>query len=213
MGRMLMPRPMNPATPQSDPDAPQPLEYARPGNWRSRRPHWFLWCLLAVLVFLLLSILLPTGYVSPHRANQIKSASNLLQIGQAISLYTIAHKGEYPDSFRTIFLNEDVVSEVFVSPERFETPASGPWPAITDQVIPGGHLSYIYLGRGLSGNTVKPNTIVAYEMIPHAGGGTNVLFGDGHVEWVGPVTIGKIGSRANSGQFPVTLPADGTWGK
>jgi prepilin-type processing-associated H-X9-DG protein len=169
--------------------------------------------LLAVLVFLLVSILLPTGYVSPYRANQIKSASNLRQIGQAILLYTNSHMGEYPDSFRTIFLNEDVVSEVFVSPERFETPATGPWPAITDQLTPGSDLSYIYLGRGLSVNTVTPNTIAAYEMIPHAGGGTNVLFGDGHVEWVGPATIGKIGSQANSGQFPVTIPADGTWGQ
>jgi prepilin-type processing-associated H-X9-DG protein len=142
------------------------------------------------------------------------SASNLRCIGQAILLYTNDHRGEYPDSFQTILLNEDVTSAVFVSPARSETPAKGPTTqAIANQMAAGGHLSYIYLGRGLSGNTVKPNTIVAYEMIPHAGGGTNVLFGDGHVEWVGPVTIGKIGSRAAVGQFPVTLPADGTWGQ
>ena len=127
-----------------------------------------------------------TGY-------RLGSASNLLQIGHAIVLYTKDHQGEYPDTFQTILLTQDLPGILFVSLMRSETPANGPTPqAIANQMAAGGHVSYIYLGRGLSVNTVTPNTILAYEMIPHAGGGTNVLFGDGHVEWVGPVTTAKV---------------------
>ena len=212
-----MPRPMNSATPQSDPDPPQPLDYASPQVQRTRRPHWVLLWSLLVLIFtwLIWSVSSLTSCSGARTtANRVKSASNLRQIGQAILLYTNDHQGEYPDSFQTIFLNEDVTSWVFVSPSRAETPAIGSTTQATaGQMGAGGHLSYVYLGRGLSANTVSPNTIVAYEMIPSPGGGTNVLFGDGHVEWVGPATAAKIVSRAGTGQFPVTLPTDGTWGQ
>ena len=91
-----------------------------------------------------------------------ESASNFRQIGQAILLYTNDHHGEYPDTFQTFLLNEDVTSPVFVSPSRSETPATGPtWQAAASQMVTPGHVSYIYLGRGLSVNTVTPNTIVA----------------------------------------------------
>jgi len=207
---------MNSSTPQSDPNASQPLDYASPANQRNGRPRRFLWPSLAFAIFGLICLYLRLTW--PHGPRPVYSRSisqgNLRQIGQAILLYTNDHQGEYPDSFQTTLLNEDITSDVFVSPLRSETPANGPTTqAIADQMGAGGHVSYIYLGRGLSVNTVTPNAIVAYEMIPNAGGGTNVLFGDGHVEWVGPVTIGKIGSRAASGRFPVTMPADGTWGQ
>jgi prepilin-type processing-associated H-X9-DG protein len=209
---------MNSSTPESDRDAPQPLDYASPVNQRKGRPRRFLWPSLAFAIFGLICLFLfltwphfegprPVG----HRA---MSASNLRQIGQAILLYTNNHQGEYPDSFQTILLNEDITSDVFVSPLRSETPANGPTTQATaDQMGAGGHVSYIYLGGRLSVHAVTPNTIVAYEMIPNAGGGTNVLFGDGHVEFVGPATAAKIVSRAASGQFPVAIPADGTWGQ
>ncbi len=48
------------------------------------------------------------------------------------------------------------------------------------------HLSYVYLGNGLTSATVNNDTLVAYELPEnHQGDGMNLLFGDGHAEWFG----------------------------
>ena len=52
-----------------------------------------------------------------------------------------------------------------------------------------GHLSYIYLGKEMNTKTISPDTIVAYEPLSNHGDGSNVLFGDGHVEFVSPAAI------------------------
>jgi hypothetical protein len=148
-------------------DNPQPLNYANPRNRPAKPVNWILWIVLIPAVLLILWLLLiPSSRVPRDLARRVQSASNLRQIGQAILLYTGDHKGDYPDSFATILLDEDVTSPVFVSPRRSETPAAGPTTqAIAVQLIPGPHLSYVYLGRGLSANTATPDTIVAYELV------------------------------------------------
>jgi prepilin-type processing-associated H-X9-DG protein len=193
---------------ESGRDDPQPLDYANPLKVPMRRNHWVLWLILIVLLLLLLaSLLLSTLNPSySHTAGRVRSASNLRQIGQAILLYTNDFNGDYPDSFATILMDEDVTSGVFVSPERNETPAIGPTTqSMAVQLIPGPHLSYVYLGRGLSIKTVTPDTIVAYELV--VPDGTNVLFGDGHVEFFDAKTAAKIVAKASTGKFPVTIPS------
>ena len=169
----------------------------------------------AFLVSLGLLILVWSGFFRPHlittRAvnTRVKSATNLRQIGEAILLYSNDFQGQYPDSFRTILLNEDVTSDTFVSPSRDETPAGGATTrAVADDLDSGGHVSYVYLGEGLTTKTAMPETVVAYE-IPVAtdGGGANVLFGDGHVEFFEGSVLSKIVSRASTGVFPVTMPS------
>jgi len=163
--------------------------------------------LLLLITLLLISIFLPSLNVEPSTGPRVKSASNLRQIGQGILLYSNDHGGAYPDSFEAILLEGDFTSEVFVSPLGLDTPAAGPTPqAIADQLDAGGHLSYVYLGRGLTTKTVTDNTIIAYEKLSIAGNGANVLFGDGHVEWDDAAYVAKIVDRAASGKFPVTMP-------
>jgi prepilin-type processing-associated H-X9-DG protein len=136
---------------------------------------------------------------------RVMSASNLRQIGQAILLYSNDHHGQYPDSFGTILLNEDITSAVFVSPTA-GTAAVGPTTqAIAAQLVPGPHLSYVYLGNGLNIATVTPDTVVAYE-IPSPTG-ANILFGDGHVEYCSPTSMNSIAQQVANGKFPTTLPA------
>jgi prepilin-type processing-associated H-X9-DG protein len=186
---------------------PQPLDYANPRNRPASKYGWILLFILLPAVLLLVASLLLPSLNSPHPTSpRVMSASNLRQIGQGILLYTLDHNGDYPDSFGTILLNEDVTSSVFVSPRRSETPANGPTTqAIAVQLIAGPHLSYVYLGRGLSTKTVTPNTIVAYELV--GPDGTNVLFGDGHVEFFDAAVAAKIVAKTSNGQFPVTMPA------
>jgi prepilin-type processing-associated H-X9-DG protein len=202
---------MNPATPESDRDKPQPLDYANPQNRPLKPARRFVevaFSALGFIVFLgiVATMFLPARNHEPNTSPRLQSASHLRQIGQAILLYSNDHQGEYPDSFQTILLNEDITSAVFVSPTRSETPANGPTTqAIADRLAAGGHLSYVYLGRQLAASSATPATIVAYE-IPIDGG--NVLFGDGHVEFEDAAYMSKVISRAAIGQFPVTMPTN-----
>lgn len=106
-------------------------------------------------------------------------------------------------------LNEDVGSDVFVSPSSSDTPAQGPTKqAIADQLSAGSHLSYVYLGNRLTTNNATPDTVVAYEKLEPDADGTNVLFSDGHVDWVDSATAAKIIAEAQAGKFPVTMPVN-----
>ena len=194
-------------------DPPPILDYSQsrrePGRLLRHLPTIAIVILLGLLLAL---ILLPIGQSPSAPAPRVKSASNLRQIGQAILLYTNDNDGAYPDSFQTILLNENITyitSAVFVSPLSSDTPAQGPTPqAIADQLAVGGHLSYVYLGRGLITKTATPKTIVACEMLLPSSNGSNVLFGDGHVEFVPASTVLKIIAKAATGIFPVTMPSN-----
>jgi prepilin-type processing-associated H-X9-DG protein len=201
---------MDPTIPESEHKGPQPLDYATPSNKPSQQTSRFAIILVLIfLLFLLVSILLSSLDRSRMNALANRQGSNLRQIGQAILLYSVDDGGEYPDSFQTLLLNEDITSEVFVSPFRAETPAVGPsTQAIASQLtVGGGHMSYIYLGKGLSMSKTTFDTIVAYDLPATPGTGTNMLFGDGHVEYIDPPTTAKILARVSAGQFPVTRPS------
>jgi prepilin-type processing-associated H-X9-DG protein len=195
---------------ESDAEEPQPLDYANPRDRPARTHDWILLFIFCPAVLLLLAAIVLPRFSRPishaWSSPRLFSQSNLRQIGQGILLYTNDHNGDYPDSFAIILLNEDVTSAEFVSPSRSETPAAGPTTqAIAAQLVPGPHLSYVYLGRGLSANTVTPDTIVAYELINPDG--TNLLFGDGHVEFFDGPETAKIMAKVSCGKFPVTMPS------
>ncbi len=195
--------------PDSEPKGSQPLNYAAPSNNPSRQTSRLMVIrVLIFLLFLLVLILLPSLESSRMHALLNRQGSNLRQIGQAILLYSVDHRDEYPDSFQTLILNEDIASAAFVSPFRSETPAVGPTTqAIASQLtVGGGHMSYVYLGKGLLMSQTTFDTIVAYDLPATPGAGTNMLFGDGLVEYIDPPTTAKILARASTGKFPVTRP-------
>jgi prepilin-type processing-associated H-X9-DG protein len=170
------------------------------------RQFWAFLISLGVLIFVLGSFFRPSfnGSCSTPR---LKSACNLRQIGEAILLYSNDFQGQYPDSFQTMLLNEDITSSVFVSPSRAETAAQGAtMREVADDLDSGGHVSYVYLGRGLSMKTATPDMVIAYEM-PDRDGGGNVLFGDLHVEYFDGSVLSKIVGRVATGEFPVTMPS------
>jgi prepilin-type processing-associated H-X9-DG protein len=132
---------------------------------------------------LVMSVLLPSrsqrGY-SPRLA----SATNLKQIGLAMYMYANEHNHLFPDSLSTVLATEDLTSEVFVSPMTNDTRANG---ATTQAVVADfakpGHCSYLYFAAGLS-DTDDPATVAACEAPRPNEPGMNVLFLDGHVEFV-----------------------------
>ena len=103
----------------SDPPRSKPvqLDYGPP---KPKRRGW-LFVAVGVAIglfvfFLIAGLMLPSITRSRPVANQVKCASNLRQIGQAILLYSQDHDGQYPDDFATLLLTEDITSEVFVCP-------------------------------------------------------------------------------------------------
>jgi prepilin-type processing-associated H-X9-DG protein len=58
----------------------------------------------------------------------------------------------------------------------------------------------------LKSATVTANTVVAYEPLSdHDKAGMNVLFGDGHVEFVSAGVAGRILGKVSAKVFPVTM--------
>ena len=109
-------------------------------------------------------------------------------------------------------MDQDLTPAVFICPNTNHTPAAlGPTTQATAANIhSGGHLSYIYLGKGFT-SSVAPNVILAYEPLSnHYGNGMNVLFGDGHVEFIhtaeATALIAELTTGHNPPRPPTTAP-------
>ena len=197
---------------------------AAPNEWRPLQPdsaspqrnssilgRAFVVFLVIAAVSLIGLVVLPSpnggrGDSSPR----VKCASNLRQIGQAILLYGNDHQGQYPDSFATILLNEDITSDIFVCPDSNDTAAVGPTTqAAAANLSTPEHCSYVYIGSNFNTATVPSNAVVAYEPLSnHANTGMNVLFGDGRVEFVNSAAAGLITAKVSARAFPVTMPTN-----
>lgn len=204
--------------PASDPRDPMPLEYGHSSAARTFRPR-----VVEVLVALALALLLlfslvivADHYVAQTTragSNRVQCASNMRQIGQAIAMYANDHGGQFPNDLETTFANEDLSPAVFVCPSTSDTPAP---PGPTTQATAAGlrqpgHCSYVYLGKGLTDQTVTPDMVLLYEpLADHEGTGMNVMFGDFHVEWMpasdAQAILNQVAARTMPVRFPTTLP-------
>ena len=192
------------------PDSPQPtpLDYAGPSSNPRRRTHPLTWVIASVVAaLLLLSILLPSRSRGRPAANRVKCGSNLRMIGQAIMLYANENQGRYPDKLGDL-MDQGITTTVFICPaSNDEAAVPGPTTqASSANVHAGGHLSYIYLGKGLTG-TQPATMVIAYEPLTnHANTGMNVLFGDGHVDFIFLPAATTLIAELNAGQNPPKTP-------
>lgn len=141
---------------------------------------------LALLV--LGGLLTPSLSASKPRADIVKCASNLRQIGWGIGLYANDNKGMLPPDLGVLVVTFDLSTEVLVCPATSDSPGTGPTTqaAARDAIARKGHCSYIYLGRGLNQNSTSPDHVLAYDnsLKNHESYGMNVLRGDGRVDWL-----------------------------
>jgi prepilin-type processing-associated H-X9-DG protein len=141
---------------------------------------------------------------TPPRA---RCASNLRQLGQAAQLFANENGGRLPNDVDE-FLTEDIVTGVFVCPATNDTPGA---PAPTTQATAAnvkarGHCSYVYVGKGWRADKATADVVLAYEPLSnHGGAGMNVLYGDGHVDWLGASEANKLLAELSAGHNPPQL--------
>ena len=177
------------------------LPQARPGR------RLLVWVVGTVVILGMLSaVLLPSLCRPRESANRAKCASNLHQIGLAILLYTQENGGQYPPSLAMLPRQEQITPGVMVCPSSNDEPSSAAdlagifaeLEAAENQRARTQALPVLCLYRQQANRCDRITyTIVAYEpMNNHQGAGTNVLFGDGHAEWVDKQEWPKVATAA-----------------
>lgn len=131
------------------------------------------------------------------------------QVGIACLMYAAANQGRFPDSLASLYTNSDLTAEVFICPSTTHRKATGTTAQAIGQRLatspppnsPGCCCSFIYVGAGLTDKS--PTTAVAlYEPISNHGDGGNVVYADGHTEWLDAKSLAKIIAALNAGQNP-----------
>lgn len=116
-------------------------------------------------------------------ANRVKCASNLRQIGQGVMLYQNDNK-KYPTTLGDLF-ETDLNAEVFLCPDSGKAiPADIARDKKKYAEWVNANSDYVYLGATMKAAD-PAERILAYEKLEnHNGEGVNILYNDGHVEWM-----------------------------
>jgi prepilin-type processing-associated H-X9-DG protein len=173
-----------------------------------------------LLILLLVVVLLPPLSRAREQANRVKCASNLRQLGQAMFIYASVNGGAFPDKLDKLL--SYIGAATFVCPSGDDDPAPGATPQIqANNLYAGGHLSYVYVGAGLSTTTgpgTSSTTVVLYEPLTNHNEGVNVLYADGSVSFLpraaAQAMIASLPPAATQGATqpatqPTTQPAAG----
>jgi prepilin-type processing-associated H-X9-DG protein len=125
-----------------------------------------------------LALGIPSLGAAEEAADREKSAANLRQVGQAILRYSNENKGKFPADLATVIKAQDITQDLLKSPFG---------PAKAGGAGTGDIVLIQYGGPNPLTARDGHDVYVAYDQAAlEQGDGTNVLFGDGHVEWVAP---------------------------
>ena len=120
-------------------------------------------------------------------------------------MYAQDYGGQFPPSFDLALVHGDLDAAAFICPASGHTPAAGPTTRAVAARLVGDpkHCSYVYTGAGLTLKTATPGHVLAYEHLRnHQRNGMNVLFGDGHVEWVESTAAERVVAELKAGHNP-----------
>jgi prepilin-type processing-associated H-X9-DG protein len=169
------------------------LDYRRPDTGKDR-PRWWhvkVWEYLAVAVIIvvLVGLLLPSRGIGHPSGLNARCRVNLWSIGRAYQAYAARH-GAAPGSFLDVTegLPQGQTARVLVCPASTAKPLASTQSsvvraALNDQTH--ANVSYVFVSNLPSDwQRWTPQIVVAFEPLSNHGNGMNVLFGDGHVEWL-----------------------------
>jgi len=116
----------------------------------------------------------------------VKCSSNMRQMGPGVLLYANDHRGKYPPDLGTLVTDADINPEVFLCPT-----ADHPQPPPDVMRDPkkaaawvNENAAYVYLGANMNGNMPAERILIYEKPENHEQQGMNLLFNDGHVEWM-----------------------------
>jgi prepilin-type processing-associated H-X9-DG protein len=111
---------------------------------------------------------LPTLATSAESVDRARSASNLRSIGQNVQLHVVDNNGTLPPDLKVLTADGRMDKQILHSPFG----------------EPGSPSDYRYLVAGVK-SPVPPDVLIAFDSAEfEKGDGANVLYGDGHVEWL-----------------------------
>lgn len=137
-------------------------------------------CALSLIIIVFFSIgifflLFYDALFPPDPPYRIICANNLKQIGMAMKMYADEHDETFPGRFAVIGRYVSEYPRLFICPTSGN--AAGTFETVDEWT------DYVYIS-GLS-ETNSPSEILMYCPIEnHGGEGGNILFLDGHVEWL-----------------------------
>lgn len=161
------------------------------------------------MLLLLVALILPTTGRPREGANRIRCASNLKQIGLCLQTYSQANGNRYPPTLDEVLVECDITSEVFCCPSGNADRAIRPTTqALLQDFHKPGHNSYVYVAGNQPDRTSTDTYVLAYEQpANHANKGMNILYGDGHVDWVAQAEAARVISELQAGFNPPRPPA------
>jgi len=157
---------------------------------------------IVILSVLGVSPIPSNGYGHRETRNRVKCSANLKQIGLAMQLYANENKGLYPPRPEDLILTQDITSDEFICPSTSDTASLCSTPQQqAANLSTGGHRSYIYLGAGKN-SSASANVVLVYELLRNHGQGMNVLFGDGHAEFISFPIAKQVQAELQAGKNP-----------
>ncbi|HEX4124610.1 MAG TPA: H-X9-DG-CTERM domain-containing protein [Tepidisphaeraceae bacterium] len=166
---------------------------------------------LAVLLVLIVMFALMSpcgGGMSRAGGNRAKSSSNMHQIGLALLMYSnVDPHGRFAPDLPALVTSQELSPDVFVDPSTNDTRAPGNTPAEwAANLMKGGYESYIYVGATLT-NDSPPDAVALYEpLAANKNAGSNVLFADGHVDFLDQPAVEQIIQMYRANIRPIYWP-------
>ena len=167
---------------------------------------------IVIVLFLAALIVLPQLGGSRDQPYRAACAGNLRAIGLAIQAYADGHGGAYPESIQQLVQRGHLYDpRLLVCRASTDTPARGSTPEqIVADLDSGGHLSYVYVGSGLTAGSDRQTIIMHEHPSNHAGRGGSVLLSDGTAHWLGGPELRALAARLATSGGPV-LFQDAMW--
>jgi len=132
---------------------------------------------------LLTAAAVPTTIKARRQAQRVQCMSQMRSIGQAVMIYANTNRGFLPPTLDELAKAKTIPAGLFTCPACDGDPTK---PAASSGAY--GTYSYVYLGAGRKLTSIRrpsQEPLLFEPMTNHTDPGINVLFFDGHVEFLG----------------------------